>query len=594
MQHPIGEHALLADSRTAALIGPDGDVAWLCWPRVDSTPLLFSILDDERGGGLSLRPAVAGAQVVSRRYHPRSLVLETVWEVDRARLIVEDALDLGERPLLVRRVRAEDGDIDVAVAFRSPQWPGKRAAPSIAHDVLEVDGVTRVSIHAPGTWRAGPDGAICAFRLHADDTQTVTLGAPAVDPRAGNIEATLAQWHASIPARETFDVVLPNSRTDESTIRALLGITAAVLLGLRQNAGGIVAAPTTSLPQWPASSRTWDYRYCWLRDASLAGIAMLRLGLVDTARELGAFIGAVVCEQGPAPLVRVDGSAPPDETRIAELQGYRGARPVRVGNAAATQVQLDVPGEVIELATVLAAEGALPEELAKAVPILAGWLTRQWHEPDSGIWEIRGMPRRYTHSLVTAISGLEGAAALAASDMVQGDARAWRGAAVTIGAELGTNSATALQLRLDDGGADAALAQVALLGGLEGVRPHMSATLDLIIERLDRGGLVDRYEGQPDTIGDPCAPFVFPTFWLSAALTAAGRDGSAWLDAALSTRGPLGLFGEVADSLDHTPLGNYPQVQSHAAFALAVTRGRSRWRVAGHAHDDETAGTPGS
>jgi GH15 family glucan-1,4-alpha-glucosidase len=594
MQHPIGEHALLADSRTAALIDPGGDVAWLCWPRVDSTPLFFSILDEQRGGGLSVLPAQQRARVVSRRYHPRSLVLETVWEVDGARLTVEDALDLGEHPLLVRRLRAEGGDVDVAVGFRSPQWPGKRGSIRLASDVLEVTGVSRVAVRVPGTWRAGSDGATCAFRLHASDTKTVTLGAPEIDPRAANIDATLAQWQAMVPARETFNLVLADSRPDESTIRDLLGITAAVLLGLRQNAGGIVAAPTTSLPQWPASSRTWDYRYCWLRDASLAGVAMLRLGLVAEARGLGAFIGGVVTEQGPVPLVRVDGSAPPEEIQIAELTGYRGARPVRIGNAAATQAQLDVPGEVIELATALAARAALPDQLATAVPILAGWLTRQWREPDSGIWEIRGMPRRYTHSLITAMSGLEGAAALADTRVVAGDARAWRDVAATIGSELDANSAAALQLRLDGGGADAALAQVALLGGLDAVRPHVSATLDLIVERLDRGGLVDRYEGQPDTNSDPCAPFVFPTFWLSAALTAAGRDGSAWLDTALRTRGPFGLFGEVADPLDHTPLGNYPQVQSHAAFALAVTGGRSQRWVSGQPHDDETAGTPGS
>src|SRR6202030_1262300 len=175
------------------------------------------------------------------------------------------------------------------------------------------------------------------------------------------------------------------------------------------------------------------------------------------------------------------------------------------------------------------------------VPILAEWLTRNWREPDSGIWEIRGQPRHYTHSLITAISGLEGAAALVESRVVAGDAEPWRKTAATISAELGSSTA-ALQLRLDGGGADAALAQAALLGGLDAVRAHVSATLDCIIERLDRGGLVDRYEGQPDTLGDACAPFVFPTFWLSAALTAAGRDGSPWLDAALGTRGPLGLF----------------------------------------------------
>jgi alpha,alpha-trehalase len=575
MQHPIGEHALLADSRTAALITPDGDVAWLCWPRVDSTPLLFSILDDARGGGLSVRPAQQRARVVARRYHPRSLVLESMWDVDGARLIVEDALDLGEHPLLVRRLRADGGDVDVTVDFRSPTWQSKRALLSLVNDVLEVNGVSDVAITAPATWHATSDGATCTFRLRAGDTATVTLGAPESDLRAGDIDTTLEQWRSLVPSNTTYDLSIADSRTDESTIRDLLGITTAVLLGLRNNEGGIVAAPTTSLPQWPASSRTWDYRYCWLRDASLAGIAMLRLGIVDAARGLGAFIGAVVTEEGPVPLVRIDGSAPPEEALIAELQGYRGARPVRIGNAAAVQAQLDVPGEVIEMATALAAHNAVPEELVAAVPILADWLTRHWREPDSGIWEIRGKPRRYTHSLVTAISGLQGAATLVDSKLVAGDAGVWRKGAAIISAELGP-TADALQLRLDGGGADAALAQAALLGGLDAVRPHVSATLDLIVERLDRGGLVDRYEGQPDTIGDPCAPFVFPTFWLSAALTATGRDGSPWLDAALGARGSLGLFGEVADPLDHSALGNYPQAQSHAAFVLAVTRQMSR------------------
>jgi alpha,alpha-trehalase len=574
MQHPIGEHALLADSRTAALIDPDGDVAWLCWPRVDSTPLLFSILDNARGGGLCVRPAQRGARVISRGYHPRSLVLETVWDVDGARLMVVDALDLGGQTLLVRRLHAEGGHVDVAVDFRSPLWEGQRASLTVANDVLDVSGVTRIVIRAPGTWRARTDGAICTFRLEPAGTKTVTLGAAGSDPRAGNIESTVAAWHEMVPARDGHDLDLAGSQTQESAIRDLLGTTAAVLLGLCNERGGIVAAPTTSLPQWPGSSRTWDYRYCWLRDASLAGIAMLRLGLVEAARGLGSFLGSVVAEQGPVPLVRIDGTAPPEETQIAELSGYRGARPVRIGNAAATQAQLDVPGEVIDLATALAARAALPDELAAAVPILAGWLTRHWRAPDHGIWEIRGAPRRYTHSLLTALSGLSGAAALAGAGAVIGNSRLWRDAAAAIGTELGSTG-IAMQLRLDGGGADAALAQAALLTGVEAIRSQVDATLDLIIKRLHRGGLVDRYEGQPDTIDDPSAPFVFPTFWLSAALSATGRDGSAWLEAALGTRGPLGLFGEVADSLDRTPLGNYPQVQSHAAFVLAVTGAES-------------------
>src|SRR5580692_7242191 len=149
MQHPIGEHALLADSRTAALIDPDGNVAWLCWPRIDSTPLLFSMLDVDRGGTFAVRPARPEARLVSRRYLPRSLVLETVWEAGDAQLIVEDALDLGDGPLLIRRLRTEGGDIDVAVTVTTPQWPGMRSSLRTFGHVLEFDGGAGVAIHAP-------------------------------------------------------------------------------------------------------------------------------------------------------------------------------------------------------------------------------------------------------------------------------------------------------------------------------------------------------------------------------------------------------------------------------------------------------------
>jgi|HubBroStandDraft_6_1064221.scaffolds.fasta_scaffold16058_3 GH15 family glucan-1,4-alpha-glucosidase len=563
MQHSIGEHALLADSRTAALIDPDGNVAWLCWPWIDSTPLLFSILDDKRGGRFSLRPAQPGARLVSRRYHPRSLVLETVWAVGAARLIVEDALDLLEGPLLVRSLRAQGDSVAVLVSVTAPSWPETPASLRVFDRSLELAGVSRVVIDAPSHWNAKARGATCELTVHPERPETVSLGAPDAAPHAISINTTLAEWQETIPK------TIASSDVRMAGTGALIETTAAVLLGLTRRNGGIVAAPTTSLPQWPGSARTWDYRYCWLRDSSLAGLAMIRLGQVDAARSLGAFIGAVVSESGPLPLIRVDGTAPPGETEIADLAGYGGARPVRIGNAAAGQTQLDVPGEVIELATSLARESALPDELRVAVPILAEWLVRHWREPDHGIWEIRGSPARYTHSLITAASGLQGAAALADRRVVSGDAAAWRSAADAIAADIGSTGG-ALELRLDGGGADAALGQAALLGGLDFVDTRIDPTLDVIVTRLGRHDLVDRYEGQPDRLPDPSAPFVFPTFWLAAALASRGRDGSRWLDATLATRGSLGLFGEVADPDDHSPLGNYPQVQSHAAFILAL------------------------
>ncbi len=562
MQHPIGEHALLADSRTAALIDPDGNVAWLCWPWIDSTPLFFSILDEARGGMFSVRPARPDARVVSRRYHSRSLVLETVWQVGSARLIVDDALDLANGPLLIRAVRAEGGAVAVMVRLGASSWPGTAVEVRVHDDFLELEGAARVAVHAPSGWTAAANGATCEFTIDPGAPATVTLGSAGA-PRhaAAAVTSTLTEWRGMIPV-----LTAPEQMPD---VGDLLATTAAVLVGLRRRDGGIVAAPTTSLPQWPRSARTWDYRYCWLRDSSLAALAMLRLGLVETARSLAAFIGNVVTENGPLPLVRVDGSPPPAETEMLELAGYRGARPVRIGNAAAGQAQLDVPGEVIELAASLAHVSALPEELGAAVPILAGSLVQHWREPDHGIWEIRGAPARYTHSLVTAASGLDGAAALADQKVVSGDAAVWRGTAAAIARDIGTTGGP-LELRLDGWGADAALAQAALLGGLDFAAARIGPTLDLIVARLDRGGLIDRHESQADALADPCAPFVFPTFWLAGALAATGRDGSPWLAAALATRGPLGLFGEVADPVERSALGNYPQVQSHAAFVLAV------------------------
>lgn len=568
MQHPIGEHALLADRRTAALIDPDGNVAWLCWPWMDSTPLFFSLLDDQRGGRFSVRPTRADARVVSRRYHPRSLVLETVWEVGAARLTVEDALALAGGPQLIRSVRAHGEPIDVFVAVSAPRWPGANPGISTIGNSLEVRTAgANVVVRAAGEWESANQEIHCRLVVQPNAQELITLSMSGTVPHPAAVEQITAEWHRLIPERDQRDLPPGQLYADPED---LLGTTAAVLVGLHREGGGIVAAPTTSLPQWPGSARTWDYRYSWLRDSSLAGLAMVRLGLVDDARELAQFIGGVIAEHGPVPLVRVDGSAPPHEAEYAGLAGYRGARPVRIGNAAAGQPQLDVPGEVIELATALAAISALPDDLATAVPALANWLLQHWREPDHGIWEIRGDAVRYTHSLVTAASGLAGAAGLAERGLVTGDASSWRATASEIIEAIGTTGG-ALQLRLDGGGADAALAQLALLGGLDALAARVEPTLGLIVYRLGREGLLDRYEGQPDALPDPCGPFVFPTFWLAAALAATGRDGSAWLSAAVSTRGPFGLFGEVTDPSDHTPLGNYPQVQSHAAFVLAVT-----------------------
>jgi GH15 family glucan-1,4-alpha-glucosidase len=571
VQHPIGDHALLADGRTAALVDPSGGVAWLCWPRIDSAPCLLSILDDASGGVFTVAPADPGAAVVQREYVEGTLILRTVWRADGGELVVHDWLACDGEPRLVRSLRAT-GTVDVLVRLRlAPDAARARADVAVEGDVLRAGGAgIALSVHAPSSWTVDGEGvATCRLPVDSAGCAVVLCDRGAAAPSTSS--AGTVEWFARRVASSTVPSALAERTLGVTTARALIARGAAVLAGLRQRGGGIVAAPTTSLPQWPGSSRTWDYRYSWLRDTALAGLAMLHCGLNDDAAGIGDFVGAAMDALPPSVLLRVDGTAPPQERSLDHLRGYRGSRPVRIGNAASQQPQLDVAGEVLELAAALADHDMLPASLRDGAVRVADWTAEHWTEPDHGIWEIRGAPRRYTHSRVMAWSGLVRAAALAERGVVGGSAARWRTAAQSIrDAVLGGDGALALTDA--GGGPDAALAQAATVGFLEPDAPRLRATLDSITTGLDRGGLVDRHLPAQDSSDDPCGPFLFATFWLAQALERGSRDGSRYFHAAVSARGSVDLFGEVADPADMSPLGNYPQVQSHASFLLAATR----------------------
>ena len=573
MQHAIGDHALLADSRTAALIDPDGNVAWGCWPRVDSEPLFMSILDGPGGGSFAVRPADSSAQVESRVYDDSSLMLRTVWRAGERRVTVVDALVLDGTPALVREVRA-DG---VAVAMQAVVDPAGSRAGHVrlrAHgSVLDIAAPARVRVTAAAPWSLGDGGAQCEFHATTDASYVVLTSADAgaVDPSRA-LADTRRRWRAALAGIDAVELRPEAERAlGEQRCRELLRVSAAVLVGLRNEVGGIVAAPTTSLPQWPGSARCWDYRYCWLRDGSLAAQALLRLGLTGAAAAIGDFIGQVVGDSGVRPMVRVDGTDTPPERAAPEVRGYRGARPVRFGNAAAEQLQVDVAGEVLALAGELGSADALPESLAGASRTLAGWIEANWRTPDHGIWEIRGHPRRYTHSAVMAWAGLRAAARLAESGRIPGGV-SWLQTADAIHTAVLASAGAALRLHVDGGAADAALSMSVDTGFIDPASPIATATLDLIAAELADNGVLQRYSGTQDLLDDPCAPFIFPTFWLASAETRAARDGTRWLRSAVSAAGAFGLFGEVRDPVTGGPLGNYPQVQSHAALVMALVR----------------------
>jgi GH15 family glucan-1,4-alpha-glucosidase len=579
---PIGDHALLADSRTAALVDSTGEVAWLCWPRVDSDAVLLSLLDRGRGGTFSVRPRDE-AEVVSREMRDGGLVLHTVWRVGRGTLTCDDALAAEGRPGLLRMLRAEGASVLVEVRFRPAfafatvepdlRETGRRAWAAGAGLVLAVD--------APAVWRIEDGVAVSIFKVVPGYPTAVALGdgadTTALRDAPERMQATLRHWGSTARAME-FELA------GDAPLVALLGpaeaerlvtLSGCVISGLRQRGGGLVAAPTTSLPQWPGTSRTWDYRYAWLRDTALGAMALLRVGLIDEAHGLGAFCGDLCLVADSPPLMRVDESPPPPERVLDHLDGYRGARPVRVGNAAALQAQFDTTGEVLELARALAGARALPESLRRAVPLLAERAMNNAGAADHGIWEVRGATHPYTHSQILTWVGLRDAAVLASGRVVAGDGERWARAADTLRDDVlrhHVDAAGALTLHRGGGGPDAALSMAVLTGFLPPGDPRARATLRSIVDGLTRGGLVDRYAGQPDGVDAPCAPFVFATFWLADALGQSGMDATEHWRAAVSARSELGFFSEVADPTTHTPLGNYPQVQSHAALILAAVR----------------------
>lgn len=577
--HSAGDHALLGDGRTAALVDPEGGVAWLCWPRFDSSPCLLSILDPRRGGRFRVAP-VRG-RVVERRYLPGSLVSRTVWETSTGRLVVDEALTWDAPQRLVRQLVAEGSAAEVEVAFE-PAFAAATSAAQVAVSgaVCEASGGgTSVAVAAPTEWRGDDRGAAATFRLPPGPPVAVVLAGTAAEARRGSdLGPTLAHGRALEAAVDTSGLAgggMAARALGEAGAAQLIRRSALVLEALSWRGGGMVAAPTTSLPQWPGSSRTWDYRFCWPRDTALAALALLRCGQIEQAAALGDFLGRVSATGDPPPLVRVDGSRAPAEIELDHLAGHGGARPVRLGNAAAVQVQVDVLGELLDLADALDRAGALPDSLRRAAPRLADAAQTRWAEPDHGIWEIRGERRVHTHSQVMAWTGLRRAAAMQRRGTLHGDSSAWERTAVRIrGAVLHSalDADGGLSVDAGDGGPDAALALVPLVGFLGPRDPIVHATLDNISRGLDHDRLLDRYLGQPDGIADPTAPFVFPTLWLAAALDRCGRDGAPRLAVAAATRSPFDLLAECA--LDGRPQGNLPQAQSHAALIMACLPSR--------------------
>jgi GH15 family glucan-1,4-alpha-glucosidase len=575
---PLEDHGLIGDGNTAALVGRDGAIVWLCVPRFDSPPLFCRILDAARGGAFTITPE---GLVESRQlYEPDSGVLVTQMRSQSALIELVDALtlrsdaDLTEgtpagASELLRSVRVLQGSVRLRIDMQPrsgaqlERHGGGLQIRCLAQSELNLHVFSTAPLYSlPTTYELGtgePLHLSLQWGNRASRYQPLTP-----DER---LQATLSVWRRWL---RHFDYEGPQAlqvRRSAITLK---------LLDYFAN-GAIVAAPTSSLPELIGGSRNWDYRYTWVRDAAFSVYALRRIGLV---REGAAFLGWVLdaVERGGRPkvLYNMEGRQPPPERQDPELAGYRNSSPVRWGNAAAEQWQHDVYGEILDCAYQwVTGGGDIDEGLWGQLQVLIEAARGEWHRPDQGIWEVRTGGRPFTYSAALCQVALDRGARLAGRFGLAGDIQGWRAAATQIrqaileeawDAEVGS-----LTEHLGGGGLDASLLALPLRRVIPAEHPRMVATTAAIAQRLGAGhGLLYRYlpEDSPDGLPGHEGAFLLCSFWLVDNLAKQGRlDEALELYASLCARaGPLGLLPEQIEPSSGAFLGNYPQAFSHVGL----------------------------
>jgi GH15 family glucan-1,4-alpha-glucosidase len=576
----IEDYALLGDLQTAALVSREGSVDWLCVPRFDAGACFAALLGDSSNGRWLVAP-VAAPRRIERRYRDDTLVLETEFETDEGTVRLIDFMPpRGEAPDIVRIVEGVRGTVrmhtELVIRFdygRVIPW------------MRRVGAGTRLAI-------AGPDAV--SFRTPVDLRGENMRTVGEFDVAAGNRVPFVLTWYPShqqpphavdaeqaLRDTDTFwrDWAACCTHEDEwhdDVHRSLIVLKALTYAPT----GGIVAAPTTSLPEQIGGVRNWDYRYCWLRDATLTLLSLLNSGYVDEAKAWRDWLLRAVAGD-PADLQIMYGIA--GERRLTEweigwLPGFAGSRPVRIGNAAAAQRQLDVYGEVIDALNQARRHGLRASDAVWSLSVkLVEFLETAWHEPDEGIWEVRGPRRHFTHSKVMAWVAFDRMIRATEEFGRRGPVKRWRAARDALHAEicakgfdpeLNSFTQTYGSKRLD-----ASLLLLSLVGFLPANDPRMIGTVAAVQRELSRDGLIMRYRPDEDTAkvdGLPAGEGVFLpcSFWLADNLALQGRvdEARALFERLLSLRNDVGLLAEEYDPDTGCQLGNFPQAFSHVAL----------------------------
>ncbi len=573
----IADHGLIGNCRTAALVTSRGAIDWLCAPHFDSPFLFARLLDRENGGAWELHPEVAFRS--THAYVPGTNVLATTHHTDAGTVRTLDFLDVtphdGRSPYpgaLVRVVEGMEGEVPM-ITQCTPRPNNASVHPGFQ---LEGSGARfdRFCVSGPGAWEV--DEVACAvqqrFRLKPGERVAFVLDGPRMEAPVDAYDAlqgTLDFWSAWSD-RCTYKGPYRNA-----VVRSVLTLK----MLHDSDTGAIAAAPTTSLPEEIGGVRNWDYRFCWLRDAAFTLNALMQAGYMDEAAAFFQWIVRTVKVSSPELQVLYPVSAEGCTTEhvLDHLEGHRRSRPVRIGNAASHQLQLDVPGEVLDALHFACTKGGYdPCRTWDQLVPLVEWVCTHWHLPENGIWEVRGGRRHFVYGKVMCWVALDRAIELAEAHSLPGEVERWRSVRDRIRAEVfekgWSERLKSFKQSFEDERLDAANLMLPIVGFIRGDDPRMLATIDAVQARLVEQDLCYRYLDAPDGIDGGEGSFVLCSFWLIDALILAGRreEARAFFERMLARATSLGLFAEEIDPSTGEHLGNFPQAFSHIGLVNAA------------------------
>jgi GH15 family glucan-1,4-alpha-glucosidase len=570
---PIESYALLGDMQTAALVSRTGSIDWLCFPRFDSPACFAALLGDDDNGGWRLAPE--GAQRCNaRRYRGDSLILETDWETEQGKVRVIDFMPpRGEAPDIIRIVEGLAGHVRMTSELRIRFDYG-----AVVPWVRQIDdGIFAI---------AGPDALHLRTPVELEGREFAHFGHFAVDP--GDRVPFVLTWKAShLPPPEPVDAERALDDTEaywsewmrdchydgewhDAVVRSLITLKALTYAPT----GGIVAAATTSLPEQVGGERNWDYRFCWLRDATMTLQALLYAGFREEALAWKQWLLRAIA--GRAEDLRImyglAGERRLPEVALDWLRGYEGSAPVRVGNAASDQFQLDVYGEVLDALHLDRCSGLSAREDAwSAQRMLLDVLAKSWQDPDQGLWEMRGPPRHFVHSKVMAWAGFDRGVRAVEQFQLDGPADQWRAARDRVAAEVcsqGWDDARGTFVQSYGSTAlDAATLLIPQVGFLPPTDKRVIGTVEAVGRELIHDGFVRRYDTEEtdDGLSGTEAAFLACTLWYADGLHLIGRltDAREVFERVLDLRNDVGLLAEEYDPVTRRQLGNVPQAFSH-------------------------------